>query len=98
MTRAMGTLVFDEGVIIYVYPNRDDATDIVLAPGRRVGAIVREAESGRWRYDKTMRQALGIVEDPDFETDLEAGNRLEDFLPPLPQVNAMARLDRGGIN
>ena len=89
--RAMGILVIDEGVIIRAYPETENRTEIELAPSVMVGAIVRNPKTGRWQYDDAMRMALGITKNPDFATDLEAGKRLLDFLPPLPQINAMVR-------
>ena len=91
LPRAMGILVFDEGVIIRAYPVSDERTDIELAPSTRVGAIVRDLGTGLWRYDEELRTALGIREDPRFDTDYEAGNALEDHLLPLHQVNLFAR-------
>ena len=89
--RSIGTLIIDQGVIIRARPVNDDRTEIELAPDIDAGAIVRDPETGRLYYDVQMREILGIVETPDFETDLEAGNRLNEFLPPLSQVNAKAR-------
>lgn len=86
--RALGTLVIDEGVIIRAYPDGDDRTIIEVAPSLIAGAIVRNPQTGRWRYDSEMRAFLGIVGDPDFPTDHEAGDELEEWLPPLSQVRA----------
>ena len=91
LTRARGTLFFDEGVIIRAYPVAPDRTEIELAPERDAGAIVQDSRTGRWRYDARLRANFGIAEDPDFPTDLEAGNRLPDFLGPLSEINALAR-------
>ena len=90
-TRAMGILVFDEGVIIRASPQTEDRTAIELAPNTHVGNIVRDPESGRWRYDEQLVKALGIDSNPQFDTDYEAGSALRSHLPPLAQVNAFAR-------
>ena len=90
-TRAMGILVIDEGVIIRAYPQTEDRTAIELAPDTLVGNIVRDPESGRWRYDEQLVNALGLDGNPWFDTDYEAGGALRSHLPPLAQVNAFAR-------
>ena len=82
--RAVGILVMENGVIIDGCPTTDDRTDLVVRPDIPVGAIVRDHGTGRWRYDEKARQALGIVGDPDFPTDIKAGN----------EVSRLARLDR----
>ena len=51
------------------------------------GAIVRDHETGRWRYDAEMREWLGIIDDPDFANDAEAGRKLRSLMPSLSQVN-----------
>ena len=89
--RSIGTLIIDQGVIIRAGPVNDDRTEVELAPDIDAGAIVRDPETGRWYYDIQMREVLGIVQTPDFETDQEAGDRLDEFLPPLSQVNAKVR-------
>ena len=91
MTRAMGILVFGEGVIIRAYPQTEDRTAIELAPDNHVGNIVRDPESGRWRYDEQLVRALGLDGDPWFDTDYKAGDALRSHLPPLAKVNAIAR-------
>lgn len=90
-TRAMGILVIDEGVIIRAHPQTEDRTAIELAPDILVGNIVRDPESGRWRYDEQLVNALGLDGNPWFDTDLKAGRALKGHLPPLAQVNAFAR-------
>ena len=96
-TRSMGILLLDEGVVIRAYPNAEERTDIEVNAGIVVGAIVRVSDTGRWQYDESMRQALGITDNPDFENDLEAGKNLRHHLPPLPQVreviSALLRLN-----
>ena len=94
--RSLGTLIIGEGVIIRAEPATEDRTDIQVAPDTIVGAIVHDSETGRWRYDETMRMALGITENPDFATDAEAGKKLREFLPPLSQINALTRPDHKG--
>ena len=86
--RSLGTLIFGDGVIIRAHPEQDDRTGIEVAPGMNAGAIVRDSQTGRWRYDSEMREWLGIIGDPDFATDAEAGGELENWLPPLSQLNA----------
>ena len=84
-------MIIDQGVIIRAGPVNDDRTEVELAPDIDAGAIVSDSETGRWYYDVQMREVLGIVQTPDFETDQEAGDRLNEFLPPLSQVNAKVR-------
>ena len=83
LTRAMGTILFKEGVILRAYPLEENRTEIELAPNIRIGAIVRDPETGRWRYDDALRTALGIVKAPEFTTDCEAAESLEEFIPSL---------------
>ncbi len=92
MTRSMGTLIIESGVIIRAYPQTEDRTAIELAPESCVGNIVREPDTGQWCYDEQLRKALGIKNNPGFATDKDAGDALRDHLPPLDQVNAFARL------
>lgn len=89
--RSMGILVIGEGVTIRAYPQAEDRTAIELAPDTPVGNIVRDPESGRWRYDEQLVNALGLDGNPWFDTDLKAGRALRSHLPPLAQVNAFAR-------
>ena len=86
ISRSMGILVIDEGVVIRARPEKEHRTEIEVNDGHRVGEIVRDSTTGRWRYDETMRGALGITENPEFDTDYEAGDRIESYLPPLPQL------------
>ena len=73
----------------------DNRTAILLAPGdENIGAIVRNPETGRWRYDDAMREVLGITDNPEFATDGEAGNELEHCLPPLEQLHDVLRQRR----
>ena len=81
--RSLGTLIIDQGVIIRAGPVNDGRTEVELAPDIEAGAIVRDPETGRWYYDIQMIAVLGIGQTPDFETDQEAGDRLDEFLPPL---------------
>ena len=75
--RSMGILVIGEGVTIRAYPQAEDRTAIELAPDTPVGNIVRDPESGRWRYDEQLVNALGLDGNPWFDTDLKAGPRIE---------------------
>lgn len=86
--RAMGTIVFDEGVEMRAYPEAEDRTEIEVAPGIRPGAIVHNYKTRRWRYDDMLRTTLGIRGNPDFPTDIEAADRIQEFLPPLSEVHA----------
>ena len=86
--RAMGIIVFDEGVDMRAYPEAKDRTEIEVAPGIRPGAIVHDYETRRWRYDDMLRTTLGIRGNPDFPTDIEAAGRIQEFLPPLSEVHA----------
>ena len=79
MLRAMGGLVFDE-VIIEAWPDGTDRSEVTLRPDVNAGAIVRDPNTGRWRYDETMRRVLLIDQNPEFETDLEAGQQLREFI------------------
>ena len=79
MLRAMGGLVFDE-VIVDACPDGPDRSEVTLRPDVDAGAIVRDPDNGRWRYDETMRRVLLIEQDPEFETDLEAGQKLREFI------------------
>ena len=91
LTRAMGIIVMGDGVTIRAYPQTADRTAIELAPDFLVGNIVRDPQSGRWRYDEQLVQALGIDGNPQFDTDYKAGLALKSHLPPLAQVTAFAR-------
>ena len=91
MTRSMGILTMD-GAIIRAHPQTEDRTAIEFAPESHVGNIVREPDTGHWRYDEQLRTALGIKSNPSFATDYEAGKALSDHLPPLEQLNAFAKL------
>ncbi len=86
--RALGILVFDEGVIIHAYPDGPDRTRIEVGGGIGGGSIVRDPETALWRYDDDMRSTLNIAEDPTFKSDADAGRDLEDYLPPLPELRA----------
>lgn len=87
LDRSVGDLVMDEGVILRADPLSEDRTEIVAATDLNVGAIVRNSESGRWSYDAQLKAFLGIEGDPDFGTDAEAGNEMQDLIPSLAQVN-----------
>ena len=89
--RSAGILLIDGGVIIRAYPEEDDRTKIEVAPSIVIGAIIRDNDTDRWRYDDDMRSFLGIVDNPDFATDVEAGNQLERSIPDLAQVLAKVR-------
>ena len=91
LRRTLGTLVIDQGVIIRAWPEEEDRTRIEAAPGIDIGAIVKNPQTGRWSYDDELRTFLRIAGDPDFAEDDEAGNRLEELLPPLAELNAVIR-------
>ena len=75
-------------------PVTRDRTEVELAPGIEAGAIVRCAETGRWRYDRQLRLCLGIGGDPEFETDYKAGSELRDRILPLSQIRESVRHSR----
>ena len=85
-TRSMGILFFDQGVVIRAYPNEEDRTDIEVNAETKVGAIVRHSKTGKWRYTESLRVMLGLEDDPEFDSDLDAGKELAAYLPPLSQV------------
>ena len=93
-TRSIGTLLIDNGIIIRAVCADDDHTFIEVAPGTPAGAIVRDPETKRWRYDSMMREVLHIAQDPDFTTDAEAGRQLRQYLPPLDELHARLQLCR----
>ena len=95
-TWAMGIIFVGDGVIIKAYPETQNRTEIVVAPNTKVGALVRNPETNRWRYDDDMRAALGIEANPEFETGAEAGNELGTYLPPCSQILALMRPGYGG--
>ena len=89
--RTLGILILDEGVILHAQVETEDRTRIEVNGEIPVSAIVRDSDTGRWRYDQSMRRALGIDTNPDFTSDLEAGNALQDCLPPLQQLREFIR-------
>ena len=89
-TRAMGTLKIGGGLVVRAVPQQEDRTDITLTGDIDAGAIVRDPDSGRWRYDDKMREVFGIGDNPDFATDGEAGKKLRKLLSPVE----WARLSR----
>ena len=91
LTRAVGTLIIDQGVIIRAFPEDENRTWVEFAPGIDAGYIVRDLETGQWCYDSQMRTVLGITKNPHFETDGEAGDSLQDYLPPLSELNELGR-------
>ena len=86
--RSMGNLIINGGVIIKAWPEEEARTTVVGNGDVELGAIVRDGE-GRWRYDKSLRDAVGIEDDPYFETDKQAGDMLEDHIPSLERVRMM---------
>ena len=91
LTRAVGTLIIDQGVIIRAFPEDENRTWVELAPGIDAGYIVRDLGTGKWYYDSQIRAMLGITKNPHFETDGEAGDSLQDFLPPLSELNELGK-------
>ena len=90
-TRSMGILLIDQGVVLRAYPNTEDRTDIEVNAGTKVGAIVRDSKTGKWRYTESLRVLLGLEDDPEFDSDLDAGKKLAAYLPPLAQVRENIR-------
>ena len=78
LNRAMGIIVMGDGsdlsgrILVTA-----DRTAIELAPDFLVGNIVRDPQSGRWRYDEQLVQALGIDGNPQFDTDVQGRSRIE---------------------
>ena len=91
LTRAVGTLIIDKGVIVRAFPEDENRTWVELAPGIDAGCIVRDLGTGKWHYDSQMRTVLGITKNPQFDTDGEAGDSLQDYLPPLSELNELGR-------
>ena len=81
LTRAFGILTFAGGTDIRASVVDDDRTDIFMLEKVVLGSIVKDASTGRWSYDRVLRDALGIEENPFFDTDKEAGDALSKYLP-----------------
>ena len=95
--RSMGILMSGEGLIVRADPNASDRTDIEIAPNVKAGAIVRDSESGPWRYDKRLRGVFGIEGDPVFETCARAGREISKRSRPLGQIKAFLSRPAGAI-
>ena len=90
LTRAFGLLADAGGAGLRGYVVDDDKTHIVMLD-QVLGSIVKDAGTGRWAYDEALRSALGIKDDPSFDTDGEAGDGLQERLPPDEQMRAFAQ-------
>ena len=90
LLRAFGILAYGGGEFLMGYVVDDNRTDIRMQ-GLVIGGIVRDPGTGRWTYDKTLRDALAIADDPIFENDDEAAKDLQDRLPDDERMNKLAR-------
>ena len=89
--RSVGILLISDGVILRANPLAEDRTDVVVTGDIRVGAIFRDSTTGQWHYDGHLKTFLGIEGEPVFDTDAEAGRRMQGLIPSMVEVKEKLR-------
>ena len=74
--RPLGIIFTGGGLVVRAYQDGDDRTLITLSNEVSAGAVARDLDNGKWRFDVKLRVMLSIDEDPVFDTDQDAVNHL----------------------